>query len=166
MQTPDFSFDPTSHKHQGLLGGVFADPQTDCFAESARRAAGSGMSGVVTRFNEQAEERFAEATQVWVDFQEGRIPDHLILAALNPQRDSYLFNELHRLYPAVFNEAMTSTDFQSFSDNMLYRQMLAELEHQGLLALVHDEDGGQDQHQDDAQRDQDGGGGAAHVSSP
>lgn len=66
--------------------------------------------------------RVAEASKLWADFLNQRIHPFLMQEAMNPQHD-YAFNELHRMAPSIFNEAMTRGDFANLTTYVLDRLM-------------------------------------------
>jgi hypothetical protein len=75
-------------------------------------------------------ETLAAVQNFWADYREGAVSDLLMREAVGITQEPFVRRELMRQYPELFNEAMTSSDFQSWSDDMLDRNVLTEWQHQ------------------------------------
>lgn len=68
------------------------------------------------------EQALTEASAIWRGWQEGRIDQSLMLAAINPGRASDFAREyLGRHYSAIFNETMGLADFSALTADILDR---------------------------------------------
>jgi hypothetical protein len=84
----------------------------------------SGFNPVTRRMSALHEARLDQAMQMWLDFKEGRVNPVLMKEAFCPS-DSDLYAVLNRRYPMVFNESITTSDFDFLTDNMMNRLLMA-----------------------------------------
>lgn len=85
----------------------------------------TGFNLVTSRLNAVRERQLQEASDLWVDFYTRKIDGHLLTEAMSP-KSKYAFKELCDRYPTLFFESMTTSDFGSLTDNLLYRTILEE----------------------------------------
>jgi hypothetical protein len=84
----------------------------------------AGFSPVTRRANAVQQVRLEEASRLWLEAQEGKLDPYLLRNAFNPTSE-VAFKELCHRYPVLFRETMTVSDFDSLTDQVLDRMLLA-----------------------------------------
>jgi hypothetical protein len=86
-----------------------------------------GFNEVKREKAQQAQQvRVGECVSMWADLMEGKIDPFFLKEALNPSIEG--FTVLHKRYPAIFHEEMSTSDFASLTVDVLDRQLIANFE--------------------------------------
>jgi hypothetical protein len=81
-----------------------------------------GFNRIRKQLNAKRQVQVAECSAVWANFLQGKVNPFLMKEALNPTSD-FAYNELARMAPSIFNEAMGLGDFTNLTTYVLDRMM-------------------------------------------
>src|SRR4051812_47760794 len=100
---------------QACASGVLDRAQEGSFA---------GFSPVIRKHNAVQKLRLAEAVKFWAEaVKNGGMSSYLMQQAFNPT-DEFAFRKLNSMYPALFHESMTISDFASLTSQTLDKMLL------------------------------------------
>ncbi len=84
-----------------------------------------GFNQVTRQASARHQRRVLGAAEMWADFQEGRLDPFYMRQAFR-LTESGAFDMLCRRYPAVFQETMTTSDFNALTVDVLDRELLGD----------------------------------------